>query len=182
MGWAYLKREDFETALVQLNKLIDLHPGYFNLDEAHFLRGQCYLKLGYYDFSIAEFEKVVPQNAFNDSTSLQQVRQGLNEKEERTVDLQKELQALEAKLIQTTPLPANRDATPKLPENPEQVKQARTVLVDRIMQEREEFDRLSESISGLRQRLERLEIRKRWEAYAEYGRVKALYLKGIGAE
>jgi len=181
LGWTFVKSQDYQSALTRLNKLIDEYSDFEDLDEVHFLRGQCYLKLGYYDFAITEFDMAV--GAEEDSlANIDAARRGLDEQQRRIKELEQDLQAKEAKLMAVTPLPSLVDAHPQLPKDPEQIQNDRTILVERVMSGREEYDHVSDLIAALRGRIDRLERRKRWEAYAEYGRVKALYLKGVGAE
>ena len=183
LSWTFVKKQDYQSALTHLNKLVAEYSDFDDLDEAHFLRGQCYLKLGYYDFAVDEFDLAVGAGAAQDSVAdIEVARRGLDEQQQRIEHLEQELHTEEAKLMAVTPLPSVVDAHPQLPDDPAKIQNDRTILVERVMSGREEYDQVSESIAALRGRIDRLERRKRWEAYAEYGRVKALYLKGVGAE
>ncbi len=183
LGWAFLKLQDHKSALIPLNKLIRSYPDYYNLDEAHFLRGQSYLKLGYYDFAANEFDLVVPTDSSKtDTTHYESARGNLNVLEEGLEALQEELFLLETKLLESIPLYEENIMAPDLPGNMVHAKTELQAMLNNLRVEREDFKLTSDKIAMMRKALAKSEMRNKWEAYAEYGRVKALYVKAMGVE
>ncbi|MFQ5650748.1 MAG: tetratricopeptide repeat protein [bacterium] len=179
-GWASFKSGDFQAVLETLNGLIEGYPDYSNLEEAYFLRGQCYLKLGYHDFAIREYDKlIVPGNSPDSAAALQEVGQGLSSQEKRIEELAANLQQLESALVRSIPLDGSNGRLESWADSQVSIKLARENLIKKIMRERDEFYEVLDNIARLKRRFKRNDLRERWRTYAEYGKARALFLRGI---
>ncbi len=171
-AWNSVKMEDYQTALSVLKALADAYPRYYNMEEAHFLRGQCFLKLGYYDFAITEYGFIIDTEVTLGSES------GSSADETRIEQLNVELGEQEAVLMKSIPIDGTNGSASLIADNQASIQSARESLIRRILFKRQEFNRLTERVEHLKKRFDKNEMRKRWRTYAEYGRARALFLKG----
>lgn len=183
-GWAAFKDRDYRAALSVLNRLVTDYPNYYNLEEAYFLRGHCHLKLGYYDFAIGEYDRIFsgPGDTTETARRLNAARLGLGTQQKRMDELRTQLLLLEAKLVQSIPFDANDEHADGTPEDPQIVQKARQELIKKILNERQEFDLVMDKITELKRGIDKDKMRKKWQAYAEYGKVRALFLRGMLSE
>ncbi len=181
IGWAAYKLRDYETAQVALNHLIQDFPNFYNLEEAHFVLGQCYVNLGRYDDAIDQYSKIIETTPVaNDVESLINFAENeLAKQEQRVQDLKTELLVLESRLLSALPLKSGDGIADYAEAEQERIKQNREMLLDQIYRERQEFERLSAQLFEVKRQIEKTERQKDWHAFAEYGRGRALYLKGI---
>lgn len=180
-GWASVKLQDYQNALNALNELSDNYRDYYNIEEAYFLRAQCYLKLGYYDFAVSEYNRVLGSGSGNGSDSADSVEADIEAQEAQMAELREKLEGLETNLISTIPLRGMGRAS-QLADDPQLLKSARRDMMRTIVKEKETYDQLLKSIERLKKRAQKREMRKKWQAYAEYGKVRALYLKETAPE
>lgn len=180
-GWAAFKDRDYRAALSALNQLVADYPDYYNLEEAYFLRGHCHLKLGYYDFAIGEYDRIFsgPGDTTETARWLNAARLGLGAQQKRMGELRTQLLLLESKLVQSIPFDADDEHSDTTLEDPQIVQKAREGLIKKILNERQEFDRVLDKITELKREVDKGKMRKKWQAYAEYGKVPALFLQGM---
>ena len=53
-------------------------------------------------------------------------------------------------------------------------------LIEQILEERNVFAGVTKQFSDLKRRIQKAEVQKKWLSYADYGKARALYLKGVG--
>ncbi len=173
---------DFKAALDALSELMQKYPDYYNIEEAYFLRGQCYLKLGYHDFAIGEYNRLInPAEAAAPENTLTDIQHGMEVQQERLNELQQELLDLEATLVKSIPLRGSNGGQ-EIGASQNSVHLVRETLLRKIKRERERYNHGLAVYDRLRKRFEKNEMRKRWQTYAEYGKARALFLKGINAQ
>ena len=94
-------------------------------------------------------------------------------------ELRTQLLLLESKLVQSIPFDADDEHSDTTLEDPQIVQKAREGLIKKILNERQEFDRVLDKITELKREVDKGKMRKKWQAYAEYGKVRALFLQGM---
>ncbi|MFQ5865664.1 MAG: tol-pal system YbgF family protein [bacterium] len=184
IGWAALKLQDYQSALVALNRLVRGYPDYYNMEEAHFVIGQCFLKLGYYSFAIQEYEKIITKapKTTDFAASIEQAKQLVAAQERRIENLRTELLVLESKLLQLLSINTGNGVPKYIIEERDRLGKRRQDLIENLMQEREDFYSVSYTVTQLRRQIEKTERQKNWRAYAEYGKARALYLKSVAEQ
>jgi len=178
-SWAAIKLDDYQQAIVTLNELIKSSDEEKFIEEAHFLLGQCYLEMGFYDFAITEFDYIIQQYpaANNIEARLEQVEMGLMEQSKRAEKLGVDLLVLESKLLDILPLYQGGDIPKYIREERKRLEEAREALMKNIMEERQIFEEFQDSIQKIKEEVEMKRRRKHWRAYAEYGKARAYFLK-----
>lgn len=181
LGWTALKMKDYKTALIALNKLLDDYPHNYNVDEAHFVLGQCYLKLGYYKFAVNEYYQIINRvpRVGNFTTFIDTIKSQLVVEDKRIEELKTELLVLESKLLDTIPYRTGNGIPKNVAQEHERIRKQQESLLENIVKERKIFESVSKNIAQLKRQIEKREIQKDWRAYAEYGRVRAMFLKGL---
>jgi len=174
-SWNLVKLQDFQAGLSSLNELCEKYSDYYNIEEAYFLRAQCYLKLGYYDFSASEYANVLASKT-SDSDTTNATLMGIQLGEQAMTELQKEIDTFEQQLLNTIPLRGMGRAH-QLVNQPDLLERARKESMQNIVATRQQYNNVIKSIARLTKRADKEESRKKWEAYAEYGKVRALFLK-----
>lgn len=184
IGWAALKLQDYQTSLFALNQLVKGYPVYYNLEEAHFVMGQCFLKLGYYKFAIQEYEEIIRRSSGTKDfpANIEQAKKELTAEEKLVENLKTELLVLESNLLQTLSVNPGDDVPKYVIEERERLRKKRENLIENIMQEREMFENVSDTIIQVKRQIEKAERQKNWRAYAEYGKARALYLKNVAEQ
>ena len=179
VSWAAIKQNDYQTAVITLNELIKNHDEAQFGEEAHFLLGQCYLQMGFYDFAFKEYDLISQRypEANGIAERVVEVQLGLRQQEQEMEKLKVQLLVLESKLLTTI----NLDKTvPKyIKEEHDRLARQQEQLIASIVSERKLFEEASQIIELLQQEMERKESRKQWHAYAEYGKARSLFLKGM---
>ncbi len=184
LGWAAYKLQDYETAQVALNHLIEDHPNFHNLEEAYFVLGQCYVNLGRYDAALDQYTKILDKTpkARDVESVLRFAENEIANQEKRLEALKTDLLLLESRLLETIPVRGD-DGLAQYAEGPRrEIRQSRQIVLQRIVDERQEFETLSQRVSEVKRQIEKVERQRDWRAYAEYGRARALYLKGIAGQ
>ncbi|MCG8605566.1 tetratricopeptide repeat protein, partial [bacterium] len=181
LGWCAYKLEDYRAAIDALNSLVKDYPNDHLLDEAHFVLGQCYMKLGYHNFAIKEFDIITNNESrarkfdeYGDQAIVTLARQ-----EKRVEKLKTELLLLETKLLQNMSVFSSNGATDFINRQRNKLRKIQQNLIQEILGERQLFGEVSDQLMDLRRWLQKAEVQKKWLAYAEYGKTRALYLKGV---
>ncbi|MFQ5824265.1 MAG: tol-pal system YbgF family protein [bacterium] len=184
IGWAALKLQNYQKSIIALNKLVKEYPDYYNLEEAHFVLGQCYLKLGYYKFAIKEYYEIIKKAPKSNDFAviLDQAKKALAVEENRIESLKTELLILESNLLETIHIKTGNGIPKYVIEEFERMRKERKILLENIIKEQEIFKSVSYTLSQLRRQIEKAERQKNWRAYAEYAKARVLYLKGIAEQ
>ena len=183
-SWTAFKAKNFQDAITTLNALISRFEDSEFSEEAHFLLGQAYLELGFFDFAEAQFDFIVGHFPETNGVAerLNQARLGIQAQEKILEKMKINLLLLESKLIDMIPLRAEGNVPDYIEQERARLAVARERLLQHLADERESFERLSDNIDEMRQLVERLESRHHWRAYAEYGKTRAHFLKGMSGE
>ncbi|MDZ7289328.1 MAG: hypothetical protein ONB44_07885 [candidate division KSB1 bacterium] len=179
-SWAAIKQNDYQTAVITLNELNKNYDETEFGEEAHFLLGQCYLQMGFHDFAFKEYDYIsvkYPEEN-NVAERILQVQVGLREQEQMMEKLKVQLLVLESKLLNTISLDGK--AVPKyIKDEHDRLARLHDQLFESIVAERKLFEEVSQNIELMHKEIERRESRRHWHAYAEYGKARALFLKGM---
>jgi len=183
LGWSAFKLEDYQTTLNTLNALVEFYPDYPNLEEAHFLLGLSYLKLGYQEFAMNEYNKIIAAipAAENFAKYLEGAQNTIVEQERQMTMHQAELLELEFKLLEQLPQKGG-NGLPHSEEEEQAFRLERQAIMEKILAQRETMDSLSKQRAAQQRKFEKADLQKKWRSYAEYGRARALFLKGIGEQ
>ena len=181
IGWSALKLQDYQAVLSALRRLVINYPNYFNLEEAHFVIGQCYLKLGYYDFAIKEYTEITKKKPkpIDYSARLEQTNQELAIQGKLLEELSSELIVLEARLLLEKTLTASNGSIDFVSVDEREMQKKSQALNETLVQERQNLDILKNALLDLKKQIEKDQIYKDWRAYADYGKARALFLKSV---
>lgn len=181
LGWCAYKLGDYRVAIDALSSLVSDYPEIGIAEEAHFVQGQSYLKLGYYNLAINEFSEITSKSAktVDYSSYGDEAMIDIAEQERMVENLKTELLFLESKLLQSVATLSDKGGPDFVSKERERMRQLEEELIERILRERKVFEAFSAELASLRTRIEKAERQKKWLSYAEYGRARALYLKGI---
>jgi len=191
-AWNAFKLKNYNLALKVLNYLTFNYPGYDNLIEAHFLRGHCYLKLGSYDSAVKEFDKIIhySYDSLEYVKLLDRMHQELKEQEKRleelsVVLLETGLEKLNVKLFtlesKISNKNGNRSSNYEI-ESTDKRREEQEELFKKIAKEKRVFENNLKTIASINRELETNQSQKKWKDYAIYGKVRALYLKGLAIQ
>ena len=102
-SWAAIKQNDYQAAVIALNELNKNFADSEYGEEAHFLLGQCYLQMGFYDFEFKEFDYISIRYPETNSVAerMVEVQAGLRQQEQLMEKLKVQLLVLESKLLTT---------------------------------------------------------------------------------
>ncbi len=172
---------DYQQAIITLNELIKHSQEDKFVEEAHFLLGQCYLELGFYDFAINEYNYIIDRFPATNhiEARLARVELGLKEQAQRAEKLRLDLLVLESKLLDMLPLYNNSSVPKYIKDERKRLEQTRDNLIKNILEERKIFEEFQWGIQKMREEIELKRRRKHWHAYAEYGKARAYFLKTI---
>ncbi|TDI86796.1 MAG: hypothetical protein E2O77_14430 [Caldithrix sp.] len=181
IGWSALKLQDYQAVLSALRRLVINYPNYFNLEEAHFVIGQCYLKLGYYDFAIKEYNEITKKKPkpIDYSARLEQTNQELAIQGKLLEELSSELIVLEARLLLEKTLTASNGSIDFVSVDEREMQKKSQALNETLVQERQNLDILKNALLDLKKQIEKDQTYKDWRAYADYGKARALFLKSV---
>lgn len=184
IGWSAFKLKDYQTALAALNNLVEDYDRFYNLEETHFVLGQCYLNLGDYDSAIREYTKIIEKTPREDdfSTLIELAKNELAIQEKRVEELKIELLVLESRLLDAIPIRTGNGVPDYVKGERGRIRQNRETLIESIVRERRDFEAVATTIAEIKRQIEKAESQKNWRSYAEYGRGRALYLKGMAGE
>jgi tetratricopeptide (TPR) repeat protein len=183
IGWSAFKLQDYQRAISSLSNLVQTYPQFQDLEEAYFVLGHCYLRLGYHDFAIREYNKIIDStpDVGEYGTLTEELKTALKEKENELSSLNQEFADLQNELVADLGMqPANGVTDSSLVENFMRARESRETLMQRLQDHGAKVERATNSVDELRRKLDKSDVQKKWRSYAEYGRVRALYLKGIG--
>ncbi len=179
-GWSFIKYRNFTEAIAPLVELVDKFPDDYKAEEALLLLGRCYLELDLYNEAIAVYEKIIllfpEENVLPDLVNT--VNQSLDLEDESIERLREDLLVLESKLIESLPYDDSSALPDYLQEEKEELNNSRETLLETIKRERVNFLQMQANIQELKELLAIKLERKSWRAYAEYGKSRALFLKG----
>ncbi|MFQ5603219.1 MAG: tol-pal system YbgF family protein [bacterium] len=184
MGWASYKLQKYHAAIDYLNEIIIKYPDFYNKVEAQFVLGQCYMKLGYYDFAIREFNEIIdvlPESE-NFSTVIDKMRLQIFEHENKIEGLKTELLLLETKLLDTISRNIGNGIPPFAMRERDKLRKEHESLIRKIVTESNVIFEAARQIGQIKLKIDETEMQKNWRSYAEYGKVRALYLKGVEAK
>jgi tetratricopeptide (TPR) repeat protein len=181
-SWAAIKLDDYQQSIITLNELIKVSDEDKYTEEAHFLLGQCYLELGFYDFAINEFDIIIERfpGKNNIGDRILEVERGMLEQRKMAEQLRIDLLLLESKLLDLIPLDrlSKKSTIPKyIEEEKRKIDETRDNIIQLILQERKQFDEFHWSVKDLQDEIARKSSRKHWRAYAEYGKARSFFLK-----
>lgn len=182
ISWSAIKINDYQQAIITLNELLKISNEDKYTEEAHFLLGQCYLELGFYDFAVNEFDIIIDQfpGKNNIGDRILEVERGMLQQRKMAEQLRVDLLLLESKLLDLIPLNKlnRKNAVPKyIEEEKRKIDETRDNLIQLILQERKRFDEFQWGVQDIHEEITRKSSRKHWRAYAEYGKARCYFLK-----
>lgn len=180
-SWASIKMNDFQNAVVTLNALIQKYDVSEYGEEAHFLLGQSYLKLEFYDFAVKEYDYIIARypEGENLGDRMALIESGMRNLEGAVEKSKVRLLVLESKLIDAISFDKSNNVPKYIVDHYEQLQRSQDQLIAELMSERKHFEELSADLEMFRAEMVRKESRRHWRAYAEYGKARALFLKGM---
>jgi len=180
-AWASVRLEDYPKALSALEKLLDRDPQSDLAEEAQFLLGHCYLKVGRYEDAVAAFKAIAERYSSNGTSleRLNEIYRELAEKRSTLEALKTDLLVLETKLLESIPLDTGDGVPDFIRQQHKKIEEARNNLFEQILGEHETFEALRQQIETLQRLTVVREVRKDWGSFAEYGITRALFLKSI---
>jgi len=180
-SWAATKMKDYQAAINTLNTLIQEFEGTEYGEEAHFLLGQSYLELGFFDFATAEYDYILHHYPESNGVAgrLEEINKNLQAQEAAVEKMKINLLLLESKLLDMIPLHTEGKVPQYIEEERARLNAKRDQLFENIVAERDGFEQLAASIQTMRRLMERLDSRRNWRAYAEYGKTRAFFMKGL---
>lgn len=183
-SWCSYKLQDYQEVITALNELKNDYPDFPDFEEVHFLLGQSYLKLGYFNFAVNEFQEILdntpevdayPKIVERASSDLTLLQQSIQKMYNRVNNLEAELVGT-IKIIAPDVLPAQAE------QQRQNMQKRRDALLEELITEREDVASLEKQMQSLRDTLEKVEMQKRWRAYSEYGKVRAMFLQTVQAK
>ena len=178
-GWAATKMEKYEDAVGPLTDIITLLPQNQNTEEAFFLLGRSYLKLGMYDEALKVYDhllSIFPKTEFAPTVE-KDVNQSLAVERQSLEEIKMELLVLESKLLEIIPIGLEEQVPTYIKKEKDKIAQIREGLLRRIYEERQTFNLLSAQMQELEESINQRRNRRDWRAFAEYGRSRVLFLK-----
>ncbi len=180
-AWASIKLGDYQHAIISLNELVKRTDDPKYNEEAHFLLGQCYTELEFYDFAIQEYNYIIeryPRKA-NIEKRIEQVKEGLAEQQKVAEALRVRLIILEGDLMHVMPLDDRNEVPLYLKQEQDRVEKTQDNLMQKLLDERLVFDEFQWNLLQLREDIFIKQSRRHWRAYSEYGKARAYFLKTI---
>lgn len=180
-SWAAFKVKDYQAAVITLNELIERFGQTEYGEEAHFLLGQCYVELGFLDFAGQQYDYIVQH--YPESNSIAEriaiTETMLREQEKAIEKIKINLLLLEATLVDMMPLESEGKIPLYIEKERRRLQAARDRVFATIMAERDSVELFSGTINSMRRLMQRMESRRHWRAYAEYGKTRVFFLKGL---
>ena len=169
-GWAAAKMQAWERAIDPLTELYAKYRNDDDTQEGLFLLGRCYLKLNRFDEAITIYDRLI--TLFQDSsdviTTVKQINADLKRERRQINERQTRLLALESTLVNDINLTGSGSRTNTMEQ---------TRLMRDIQKEREELQTRLAQLDRLAEATATKEERRNWRAYAEYGKIRATFLK-----
>ena len=179
-GWTFIKLNDYYSATRPLLNLIRNYPDNIKAEEALFLLGRCYLELLFLDEAIVVYDKII--ELFPEEDIMPETVRDINialSKEGKAIEkLRMDLLILETRLIESILSRTGKELPSYLTYEKDKVEVSRDKLLDTIKEERSRFSEMRNHIDQMKEILSAKLERKNWRAYAEYGKSRALFLKG----
>ena len=180
-AWASIKLGDYQHAIISLNELVKRTDDPKYNEEAHFLLGQCYTELEFYDFTIHEYNYIIERYPRKDNIEkrIEQVKEGLAEQQKMAEALRVRLIILEGDLMHVMPLDEHNEVPLYLKHEQDRVEKTQDNLMQRLLDERLVFDEFQSNLLQLREDIFIKQSRRHWRAYSEYGKAREYFLKTI---
>jgi len=179
-GWCHYKQRNYQKTITNLNDLTNEYADDQSFEEIHFLLGQCYLKLNYFSFAVNEFQAIIDKtpSVREFPKIIEKSSDELTIDKENIQSMQNKANAIEAQLVGTIRV-LDSGAQSAVRKERERLQRRRDLLLDELISEREDVTALETRMHQLQKMLDKIELQKRWRAYAEYGKVRAMYLQLI---
>jgi tetratricopeptide (TPR) repeat protein len=169
-GWAATQNKEWDRAITPLTALYSTYETNDETQEGLFLLGRSYLKLNRFDEAIKIYDHLI--NLFQDSsdviTTVKQVNADVERERKKIKDRETQLVDLERNLINDM----NLNGVGEKSFTAEQ-----TGVMKNIQQERKELATRLTQLDRLATATAIKEERRNWRAYAEYGKIRASFLK-----
>ncbi|MCA9732249.1 MAG: tetratricopeptide repeat protein [Deferribacteres bacterium] len=180
-AWAFIKLNDYQQAIISLNELVKRTDDPKYNEEAHFLLGQSYSELEFFDFAIQEYNYIIKRYPDKDNIDkrIAQVTEELEKQEKLAEALRVKLMILESDLMHTIPVDDHNEIPLYLKNEQDRVEKTQDNLAQKILDERMVFDELQYDMLKLREEIYVKQNRRHWRAYSEYGKARAYFLKTI---
>ena len=133
------------------------------------------MQLGYYAFAVSEFEALldlIPEPAQIDR-QVSQASLDILADDRLSVDLIRRSETLQAGLIRM--LTAGKASQQDLASS----QQEREEIIRKIQENQGEIQKVTDRLGSNKRLITESETHKNWRAYAEYGRVRAMYLDNM---
>ena len=165
-GWSAAQMKVWHDAIDPLTRLYKNYETNDATQEGLFLLGRCYLKMSRFDEAIAIYDHLI--NLFQDSsaviTTVKKVSADIKRERQKIMERKAQLQELENQLVKAI----NGDAS---------FSSQQTDVLQDIQKERQELQTRLGQLDRLATATAVKEERRNWRAYAEYGKIRASFLK-----
>lgn len=178
-GWSAAKKGDYRAAIGPLTDLVSRYSKTPQAEEAMFLIGDCYLKLGLYDEALKIYDNLMelfPKREVSASADLK-IQNQLAEERGKLEEIKMELLILESRLMEIIPVGSDGNVQ----KDKDDIFSIRKDLLKQIYDERLVFNSLSRQMDEMEASTSMTEKRRDWRAFAEYGRSRVMFLKSIQA-
>jgi len=169
-GWSAAQSKSWQDAIDPLTRLYKNYKTNAATQEGLFLLGRCYLKLSRFDEAIAIYDHLI--NLFQDSsdviTTVKKVNADIERERQKITKREAQLLDLENQLVGE--MDANTSGGSSF--SSEQAE----VMLD-IKKERQDLQTRLGQLDRLASATAVKEERRNWRAYAEYGKIRASFLK-----
>ncbi len=175
-GWAAAKQEKWRQAVIPLTELVSVYDKNDVTFEGMFLLGRCYLKMQKYDSAVKIYDHMMSGHQNLDSSpQSDSLNAKLTQQQKELEKGNMHLLTLESQLVHSihnNEKTLNDYLNGNIKLSPEQ-----SSLWEKIQNERKELSRLEKNIARLENQFRVRGENRNWQAYAEYGRTRALFLK-----
>jgi len=169
-GWSEAKLKTWQNAIEPLTRLYKNYETNDATQEGLFLLGRCYLKLSRFDEAIAIYDHLI--NLFQDSsaviTTVKKMNADIERERQKITERKAQLLDLENQLVGGMNDGGAGDASSSLQQ---------TDVLQEIQKERQELQTRLGQLERLASATAVKEERRNWRAYAEYGKIRASFLK-----
>jgi TolA-binding protein len=179
-GWSAAKMGDYRTAIDPLTDLVSRYSKTTQAEEAMFLIGDCYLRLGSYDDALKIYNDLLElfpkrENSISDESKIQGQ---IAEERGKLEEIKMELLMLESRLMEIIPIGSD-GSTGHIQKEQDDLGFIREDLLKQIYDERQIFNTLSKQMDDMEASTQLTENRRDWRAFAEYGRSRVMFLKSV---
>jgi len=175
-GWAAAKQEKWPQAVMSLTELVSVYDKNDVTFEGMFLLGRCYLKMQKYDSALKIYDHMISgyQNT-DESMQSDSLNAKLTQHKQELEKGNMHLLMLESRLVHS--IHDNENSLKDYLNGNIKLSPEQSRLWDKIQQERKELSGLEKNIASLENQFRVKGKNRNWQAYAEYGRTRALFLK-----